>query len=95
MVQVETAQEILIGLALTAVLGHDQPRDHLQQLAGAQLGPVFNLILGHGTHRGRGGITRQPLIFPRDVHAPQVQGLDTAGHGGGYSRGCDQYREQV
>ena len=43
MVEVEAAQEVLVGLAVAAVLRHDEARNGLQQLAGAQHRTGFEL----------------------------------------------------
>jgi len=36
MVEIEAAQEILVGLSVAGMLGHDQPGHHLQHLARTQ-----------------------------------------------------------
>ena len=45
-VQVEAAQEILVGLAFAAVLGDDQARHKFQNLAGPQRRPVLDQLVG-------------------------------------------------
>ena len=67
-VQVIAAQQILIRLPLSAVQGHDEAGDGLQQLAGAVLGRQLKLlVIDHAFARGiRGSEQLQPLGGDRD-----------------------------
>ncbi|MNS56631.1 hypothetical protein D3C72_894940 [compost metagenome] len=53
MVEVKAAQEILVGLAVAAVLGDDQPGHEFQQFARAQGGPVDNQLSSDDALAGR------------------------------------------
>jgi hypothetical protein len=53
MVEVEAAQEQLVRLPVTRVLRDDQARNQLEDLAGAQERPVFELFVEHGAFARR------------------------------------------
>jgi hypothetical protein len=51
-IEVVSAQEILIRLAVAAVLRDDHPGDQLHQLARAQQGAGFDAFIGYRTFAG-------------------------------------------
>jgi hypothetical protein len=52
-IEVEAAQEILVGLPLSAVLGGDQSRHDLEHFADSRSRLLLNLLPGDNTLRGR------------------------------------------
>lgn len=61
-VQIEAAQEVLVRFAVATVLGDDQPRRRLQQLARAQQRPVLKLFARNKSLvRRDGGVRRGGL----------------------------------
>ena len=55
-VEVEAAQKVLVGFAITTVLGDDDARHKLQHLGRAQRGAVFNQLgSDHALAGGVGG----------------------------------------
>ena len=56
MVKVEAAQEILVGLALSGMLGDDQAGHDLQRLAGPQEGNGVHLRAADAHGAGGGGL---------------------------------------
>ncbi|MPM96483.1 hypothetical protein SDC9_143646 [bioreactor metagenome] len=48
-IEVEAAQEVLVGLAVAGMLRHDQAGHHLQRLAGAQDGHGSQTLAGNQT----------------------------------------------
>ena len=59
-IQIEGAQEVLIGFALARMLGDDQPGNIFEQRGGPQQGLTQHLLLAHvarrrGTHRAQTG----------------------------------------
>ena len=59
MIQIEPAQEILVGLAVARVLGHHHPRYGLQQFAPAQKRQVLQIRFPDGSFRRRGRLPQQ------------------------------------
>ncbi|CAI8847344.1 protein of unknown function [Methylococcus capsulatus] len=66
-VQVEAAQEILVGLAGAAVLRGQHAGHDLDQFAHPQQGPVLELVLAHHPLRGRLRQTYQVGLAPYDL----------------------------
>ena len=61
-VKVEAAQEILVGLALSGMLGDDQAGHDLQRLAGPQEGHGVHLRAADAHGAGGGGLQRSGAI---------------------------------
>jgi len=74
-VEVEAAQEILVGFAVAAVLGDDEPRHHFQHLARAQQRTALEFLRGHGALARRIRIADQLLLAAGDDdHFLQIPG---------------------
>jgi hypothetical protein len=58
-IQIKTAQKILVGFAAATVLRHDHARHDLQHLSRAEQRPGFELLLTNPTFRRRLGNTRE------------------------------------
>jgi len=61
MIDVEAADVVLVGLALTAVLADDDARHRLVDLARAKDRPLLDLLGGHYASRTGLGQAEQPL----------------------------------
>ena len=84
MVEIEAAQEILVGLALAAMLGDDQPRHDLERFAHAIDGLLLDLLTGD--HPLRRGVRREKRSVRRRGHAHFRQ-CDCGTAGGAISDG--------
>jgi len=90
-VEIETAQEILVGLAVARVLGDDHAGHGFHDLGRAQQRPVGQLFGGDGAFAGRVGDAGQVLAaaadgdFLQGRHAGRV-GLAECGQGSGEQR---------
>ena len=67
-IQVEAAQEILVGLAIASMLGDHEPGHGLQQLTGAHHRAGLELRARHGALRGRLHLADQRLPARGDHH---------------------------
>jgi hypothetical protein len=65
-IEIEAAQEILVGLAGARMLNGDEPRDDLQQLRDAQQGPHRKVGATHRTFARRAGAA--DLCFATSEH---------------------------
>ena len=87
MVEVEAAQEVLVGLAVTRVLGDDDPRHEFQHLARAQRGAGGQQFgTDHALRRGVGTAHAVVVVAAGD--------LDLGGGGGRRGRGRCGLRQQ-
>src|SRR5262249_46455231 len=76
MIQIKTAQKILVGFAAATVLRHDYARHDLQNLSWAEQRPGFELLLTNPTFRRRLGNARE-IICPTRYYN-RLQGLGGA-----------------
>jgi hypothetical protein len=81
-IEIETAQKILIGLAVTAVLGHDESGDRLEQLARTQHRPRLELGARDRALRRRFHVTDELASLRGDDDFFEIVG----GNAGGKSR---------
>jgi len=84
MVEIEAAQEILVGLALAAMLGDYQPRHDLERFAHAIDGLLLDLLTGDDPLRG--GVRREKRPVRRRGQA-QFRQCDCGTAGGAISGG--------
>ena len=66
-VQIEAAQEILVGFAIAAMLGDDDPGHEFEQFSGAQCGAVFDQLGGDRPLTGRIGTADCILVVVVDL----------------------------
>ena len=78
-IEVETAQEKLVGLALATVLGGDQPGRRFEQLARAVHGAHLQLLLIDAAGIGRIGNAQLAGARAVDQHALQYQVVGARG----------------
>ena len=82
-VQVEAAQEVLVRLAVAAVLRHDEPGDGLEDLGGPEDRAVLELGGEHGALARRRDVADQCEAPGVDDHLFQaVDRGNAAGHAG-------------
>ena len=84
MVQVETPQEVLVGLTRAAVRGDDQSWHVFQQLPWPEQGPVLDQVGSNDS--GRGGIRTADAVVVMADHHDLVDAL-------GRIRGAGDYRQ--
>ena len=84
MVEIEAAQELLVGLALAAMLGDYQPRHDLERFAHAIDGLLLDLLTGDDPLRG--GVRREKRPVRRRGQA-QFRQCDCGTAGGAISGG--------
>ena len=72
MVEIEAAQKILVGFALSGMLGDDQARHDLKRLAGPQEGHGINLGAADADGAGGGRLQRSGSVW-------RCPGRDAAG----------------
>ena len=66
-IQVEAPQEVLVGLACAAVLGHHHAGHQFQHIPGAQNGAQFDLFLADQALGGTGGLADQVQAASGDL----------------------------
>ncbi len=92
MVEVETAQELLVGFALTTVLRDDQSGDELQQFSAAGDWALGELLSGHKPFRRRSRCILQPR-FALDVNRVEDYGNATGRHHKDRTQQANQQRK--
>ena len=97
-VEVEAAQEVLVRLAVTAVLGHDQAWNDLEHLAGPEHRPALDLHAGDDALAGRERLAdesdaRRGHDDFLERHALRRAGRDAGGAGEGGRAERDWHRE--
>ena len=80
-VEVEAAQEILVGLAVAAVLGDDEARHDLEHFAGAQDGAILQLLDKHRSLAGGVHLARELLAARRNGDLIQARSGNSARRG--------------
>ncbi len=88
-VEIEAAQEVLVGFALAAVLRHDQPRHGFEHLAGAVGGARLQVRARHEALTGRLGLAD---LACRGVD--RLHGRRTGARRLGRGRGSSQCRSR-
>ena len=78
-IEVETAQEVLIGLALAGVLGDDHARNRLEHFAGTQDRNVLQQCAEDHSLRGGVGRADAVVVVSDDIDDRQSAGADTSG----------------
>ena len=66
-IEIETAQEVLVGLASARMLGGDEPGGCLEQFARAQQRANFDIGARHAALAGGDGLTDPPFAAPVDI----------------------------
>src|SRR5579872_2979670 len=61
-IEIEPAQEILIGLAAAAMLGHDYARNHLEDFGRSEERAILQLVFLHGALACGVGLSGKTLL---------------------------------
>ena len=72
MIEIDAAQKILIGLALTTVLANDQPRYNLENFTRTRYDPSIDLCLSDGAFISRIGSTQQTVTRTEYLNCGQT-----------------------